>query len=243
MNAMAPQWLEGCRLRACWFEPTFHKHVGKLCAGAQIHAEAPHYSENAFRPWRWWRSPSRRSGASIRLTRYGAIFPTNTRLALPSTSSAAGRRCAHGWTTRPPPRLTSTPWRAPTRKLARRARRRVALLVLLRPRGGDGFRQRLVFRAPGRQDEVDRLQKRARRRNFLALEPRVHEHARGVQVPGKLIHAAKDLAGAMQHARMDRDARQGRDRAVVSSDINVFHAPNGQAGAGLAQVTGCPNCA
>ena len=53
MSAMAPQWLEGCRLRACWFEPTFHKHVGKLCAGAQIHAEAPHYSENAFRPWRF----------------------------------------------------------------------------------------------------------------------------------------------------------------------------------------------
>ena len=52
MSAMAPQWLEGCRLRACWFEPTFHKHVGKLCAGAQIHAEAPHYAENAFRPWR-----------------------------------------------------------------------------------------------------------------------------------------------------------------------------------------------
>ncbi|HJV10550.1 MAG TPA: DUF1343 domain-containing protein [Burkholderiales bacterium] len=52
MSAIAPQWLEGCRLRACWFEPTFHKHVGKLCAGVQIHAEAPHYSENAFRPWR-----------------------------------------------------------------------------------------------------------------------------------------------------------------------------------------------
>src|SRR5688572_17170227 len=52
MSAMAPHWLEGCRLRACWFEPTFHKHVGKLCAGLQIHAEAPHYSDAAFRPWR-----------------------------------------------------------------------------------------------------------------------------------------------------------------------------------------------
>ncbi|MGZ8268876.1 MAG: exo-beta-N-acetylmuramidase NamZ family protein, partial [Burkholderiales bacterium] len=28
MRALAPQWLEGCRLRDCWFEPTFHKHVG-----------------------------------------------------------------------------------------------------------------------------------------------------------------------------------------------------------------------
>ena len=33
MHALAPQWLEGCRLRPCWFEPTFHKHAGELCAG------------------------------------------------------------------------------------------------------------------------------------------------------------------------------------------------------------------
>ena len=39
MRSLAPQWLHGCRLRECWFEPTFHKHVGKLCAGVQIHAE------------------------------------------------------------------------------------------------------------------------------------------------------------------------------------------------------------
>ena len=26
MHALAPQWLGGCRLRECWFEPTFHKH-------------------------------------------------------------------------------------------------------------------------------------------------------------------------------------------------------------------------
>ena len=36
MESLAPHWLSGCRLRACWFEPTFHKHVGKLCAGLQI---------------------------------------------------------------------------------------------------------------------------------------------------------------------------------------------------------------
>jgi uncharacterized protein YbbC (DUF1343 family) len=52
MQAFAPQWLQGCRLRECWFEPTFHKHVGKLCAGVQIHVEAPHYDHAAFRPWR-----------------------------------------------------------------------------------------------------------------------------------------------------------------------------------------------
>ncbi|MEA3030078.1 MAG: hypothetical protein QOG13_1403 [Sphingomonadales bacterium] len=52
MGALAPHWLEGCGLRDCWFEPTFHKHVGKLCSGVQIHAEAPLYDHAAFRPWR-----------------------------------------------------------------------------------------------------------------------------------------------------------------------------------------------
>jgi uncharacterized protein YbbC (DUF1343 family) len=52
MHALAPKWLEGCALRPIWFEPTFHKHVGKLCAGLQIHVEGPHYTHSAFRPWR-----------------------------------------------------------------------------------------------------------------------------------------------------------------------------------------------
>ena len=52
MSSLAPDWLAGCRLRPCWFEPTFHKHAGKLCAGLQIHAEAPHYAPQAFKPWR-----------------------------------------------------------------------------------------------------------------------------------------------------------------------------------------------
>jgi uncharacterized protein YbbC (DUF1343 family) len=52
MESLAPQWLQGCRLRECWFEPTFHKHVGKLCAGLQIHAEDPVYRHDSFRPWR-----------------------------------------------------------------------------------------------------------------------------------------------------------------------------------------------
>jgi uncharacterized protein YbbC (DUF1343 family) len=52
MQALAPQWLRGCRLRPCWFEPTFHKHAGKLCAGIQIHVDDPAYDHEAFRPWR-----------------------------------------------------------------------------------------------------------------------------------------------------------------------------------------------
>jgi uncharacterized protein YbbC (DUF1343 family) len=52
MQALAPQWMQGCRLRECWFEPTFHKHAGKLCAGVQIHVDGPAYDHAAFRPWR-----------------------------------------------------------------------------------------------------------------------------------------------------------------------------------------------
>ena len=52
VRALAPQWLRGAVLRECWFEPTFHKHVGKLCAGLQVHAEEPLYGADEFRPWR-----------------------------------------------------------------------------------------------------------------------------------------------------------------------------------------------
>jgi uncharacterized protein YbbC (DUF1343 family) len=52
MRALAPHWLQGCRLRECWFEPTFHKHAGTLCAGVQIHVEDGAYDHNTFRPWR-----------------------------------------------------------------------------------------------------------------------------------------------------------------------------------------------
>jgi uncharacterized protein YbbC (DUF1343 family) len=52
MAVLAPQWMRGCRLRDCWFEPTFHKHAGKLCAGIQIHVEDASYDHELFRPWR-----------------------------------------------------------------------------------------------------------------------------------------------------------------------------------------------
>jgi uncharacterized protein YbbC (DUF1343 family) len=52
MVALAPEWTRGCRLRPCWFEPTFHKHTGKLCAGIQIHVENGSYDHERFRPWR-----------------------------------------------------------------------------------------------------------------------------------------------------------------------------------------------
>jgi uncharacterized protein YbbC (DUF1343 family) len=52
MRRLAPHWLEGCRLRPCWFEPTFHKHTGQLCAGLQTHVEDASYDPSTFMPWR-----------------------------------------------------------------------------------------------------------------------------------------------------------------------------------------------
>jgi uncharacterized protein YbbC (DUF1343 family) len=52
MQRLAPQWTRGCAIREIHFEPTFHKHVGKLCSGVQFHAEGRFYDHRAFRPWR-----------------------------------------------------------------------------------------------------------------------------------------------------------------------------------------------
>jgi uncharacterized protein YbbC (DUF1343 family) len=52
MRRLAPDWLEGCATRECWFEPTFHKHAKTLCNGLMIHAEGRFYDHAAFRPWR-----------------------------------------------------------------------------------------------------------------------------------------------------------------------------------------------
>lgn len=52
MRRLAPDWLAGCAIRECWFEPTFHKHAGTLCNGLMIHAEGRFYDHHAFRPWR-----------------------------------------------------------------------------------------------------------------------------------------------------------------------------------------------
>jgi uncharacterized protein YbbC (DUF1343 family) len=52
MLALAPSWLEGCIIRECFFEPTFHKFKGELCSGFQIHVDDDTYNEAAFRPYR-----------------------------------------------------------------------------------------------------------------------------------------------------------------------------------------------
>jgi uncharacterized protein YbbC (DUF1343 family) len=52
MRRTAPEWLRGCKLRPCFFEPTFHKHVKQLNRGFQIHVDDRDYDHEAFRPFR-----------------------------------------------------------------------------------------------------------------------------------------------------------------------------------------------
>lgn len=52
MYDTAARWLQGVKLRPCYFEPTFHKHVGRLCRGFQIHTDHPSYDHDRFTPYR-----------------------------------------------------------------------------------------------------------------------------------------------------------------------------------------------
>lgn len=52
MKKKAPQWFKGVTLRECYFEPTFHKHVGKLCHGFQFHTDSSSYKHELFKPFR-----------------------------------------------------------------------------------------------------------------------------------------------------------------------------------------------
>jgi uncharacterized protein YbbC (DUF1343 family) len=52
MHKLAPQWLEGGKIRPCHFEPTFQKHKGKLCAGFQVHLDDMSYGHERFKPYR-----------------------------------------------------------------------------------------------------------------------------------------------------------------------------------------------
>lgn len=52
MKTLAPEWTQGCIIRACYFEPTFHKHQKTLCQGFQIHVDHPTYNHYQFKPYR-----------------------------------------------------------------------------------------------------------------------------------------------------------------------------------------------
>ena len=53
MKRIAPQWMQGCHIREVWFEPTFHKYQGELCAGIQLHTDYPDYQPEDFKPFRF----------------------------------------------------------------------------------------------------------------------------------------------------------------------------------------------
>ncbi|MDH5326382.1 MAG: DUF1343 domain-containing protein [Gammaproteobacteria bacterium] len=52
MQQRAPQWLQGVKIRPCYFEPTFHKHKGTLCQGFQVHTDYHGYQHQQFFPFR-----------------------------------------------------------------------------------------------------------------------------------------------------------------------------------------------
>ena len=52
MHALKSEWLDACLIRHCFFEPTFHKHSGQLCAGLQIHTDNSAYRHEIFKPYR-----------------------------------------------------------------------------------------------------------------------------------------------------------------------------------------------
>ena len=52
MRNHSPEWLLGCHIRPNAFEPTFHKHVGKLCHGIQIHTDWAGFDPSTFKPYR-----------------------------------------------------------------------------------------------------------------------------------------------------------------------------------------------
>ena len=52
MAAVAPAWMEGVHIRPCFFQPTFHKHVGQMCSGFQLHLDDSFYDHETFKPYR-----------------------------------------------------------------------------------------------------------------------------------------------------------------------------------------------
>lgn len=52
MHGLAPDWMRGAVIRPGYFQPTFHKHTGKLCQGFQVHTDSPAYEHTVFQPYR-----------------------------------------------------------------------------------------------------------------------------------------------------------------------------------------------
>jgi uncharacterized protein YbbC (DUF1343 family) len=52
MSRISKNATAGCLVRACHFEPTFHKFSGELCNGLQIHVDTKDYNHQKFKPYR-----------------------------------------------------------------------------------------------------------------------------------------------------------------------------------------------
>jgi len=52
MQRLAPSWMRGCKLRPCYFLPTFQKHTGFVCSGFQMHVDDLNYQHLLFKPYR-----------------------------------------------------------------------------------------------------------------------------------------------------------------------------------------------
>jgi uncharacterized protein YbbC (DUF1343 family) len=52
MGGLASDWMQGYSIRPCFFEPVFHKHAARMCAGIQLHTDNIHYRHQRFRPYR-----------------------------------------------------------------------------------------------------------------------------------------------------------------------------------------------
>lgn len=77
MKRRQPEWLRGCLLRPCYFEPTFHKHHGQLCSGIQIHCDGTFYEYLHFQPFRLVALFLRASERFILIITCGKILPMN----------------------------------------------------------------------------------------------------------------------------------------------------------------------
>ena len=52
MNHECPSIFDGCKVRSCFFKPTFDKFKDQSCSALQFHADNHHYHEDLFRPYR-----------------------------------------------------------------------------------------------------------------------------------------------------------------------------------------------
>ena len=52
MHSLQADYLQGCWLRPCFFEPVFHKHAGLLCNALQVHTDNSVYKVRQFKAFR-----------------------------------------------------------------------------------------------------------------------------------------------------------------------------------------------